>query len=131
MVNTGNFINNLIRQLITNVMSYIDVTAAGSAGGTDLCVHCGVIQGSLQGVAQTFREVLFQDQVQAVPTQLYGQHCEREIILKDISNLPQNISLVYIFDKSYFPNSILVGSNNDITSQCSDPPQSTTKLLRI
>lgn len=107
------------------------MTAAGSAGGTDLCAHCGVIQGSLQGVAQTFREVLFQDQVQPVPTQLYGKHCEKEIILKDVSNLAQNISLVYLFDESYFPNIILAGSNNDITSQCSDPPQSTAKLLRI
>lgn len=43
---------------------------------TYLCIGCGVIQGSLQGMAQSFREVLFQDQIQPVPTQLNGQNCK-------------------------------------------------------
>lgn len=51
------------------------VTGTEPVRDTDLRVGCGVIQSSLQSVAQTFREILFQDQVQAVPTQLNGQNC--------------------------------------------------------
>lgn len=43
--------------------------------GTDLRLGRGVVQSSLQGVAQTLGQVLLQDEVQAVPTQLDGQNC--------------------------------------------------------
>jgi len=51
------------------------VTLAGTVRKTHLCGGIGVIQGSLQSMAQSFREVLFQDQIQTVPAQLNGQNC--------------------------------------------------------
>lgn len=73
------------------------VTIAEPVRDTDLCVCCGVIQSSLQGVAQTFREVLFQDQVQAVPPQLNGQNCKEDIIKQRSSVTVHRSYLSYYF----------------------------------
>lgn len=43
---------------------------------TDLGAGSGVVERSLQGVAQAFGQILLQDQVQTVPAQLDGQNCE-------------------------------------------------------
>lgn len=56
-----------------------------------LCVGCGVVEGSLQRVAQSFIEVLFPDWIQAIPAQLNGQNCEGKRCKHSLKNIALTI----------------------------------------
>ncbi len=76
---------------------------------TNLCRGCGVIQSSLQGVAQSFGKVLFQDQVQVVPPKLNGQNCEKNVYKSDDERLCVvfMFSLLLVCDTSHFHHNTL------------------------